>query len=197
VRALEDSRRAREAPARLWPSPEAAIRSYVMTRAEGASLRSTADPDRANRVQHSRDPSLGGREHAAVDRHATIARALSRAMDAPELCELSPLSPKQALEAALLVIVGQGRREACKEGNGERKGKDALRWVGKLPEDVAREMGERAGVVVHTGQVEALRRHFVGAVREALLASGEMGTREEPQREPRRWDVLARLRETA
>lgn len=192
VRAIEDSRRARDAPPRLWPSPEAAIRSYVMTRAEGASLRSTADPDRANRVQHHRDPSLGGREHAAVDRHVTVARALSRAMDAPELAELSPLSPADALDAAILVIVGHGERAPCRTLSGtETKGR-ALVWTRRLPEDAAIEMRERTGVSVTGAQISALVRHFTWAVRESLIASGEMGAGATRRRG---WDPTAKIRE--
>ena len=63
ARALVEAGRARDPERRTWLSPEAAVRSYVRSRAEGASLRSTSDPDRAIHVQCSRDPSLGGREH--------------------------------------------------------------------------------------------------------------------------------------
>jgi hypothetical protein len=195
-RAIEETRHAREEAGRQWPTPYAAIRSYVHSRAEGASLRSTTDPARANRVQHSRDPSLGGREHAAVDRHRTVSLALSRAMYA---LEGGPVCGELALDAALLVLVGHAARVVCSSVGGETRKGTHLVWRQRLAEDAAREIGERAGVTVHAGHVDAWARHFVDAVRTALLVSGEMGARREESRErPRRvWDPGARIRARA
>jgi hypothetical protein len=200
-RALEDACAPREPEERRWPTPEAAVRSYVRSRAEGASLRSTTDPDRANRVQSSRDPSLGGREHAAVDRHRTVAVALTRAMDslAHELPHV-PLAPRPALEAYVMAIVGDGRWQPCRTASGREVKSLTLTWIRRLPEDVARIIGERFGATLHEAHVEALIRHFTHHVREALRASGELATvlteeRVEPPRRPARvWDPMARLR---
>lgn len=75
-----------EAPRPRWPSPEAAVRSYVRWRTEGEAfgwLRSSsgASPDR---VQAARDPSEGGREHAGARRYRNVSLALVRTERDPE-----------------------------------------------------------------------------------------------------------------
>src|SRR5688572_24465720 len=63
--ALEYVKRTHVEGGATWSSAEAAARSCIRERRErelfGIAMRSTASP--SDRVQHARDPSLGGREH--------------------------------------------------------------------------------------------------------------------------------------
>lgn len=194
-RAIAASRRERTPAARQWPSPEAAVRSYVRHRAEGASLRSTSDPDRAGvRVQSSRDPSLGGREHLAVERHRTVAVALDRAAaDVAALEHACPvLTPDQCRYVYLMRVTGEPISVPLRSGNQELKSR-VLEWRGRTHEHAAERASEAYGAQVTERHVTLIVRHFSGVVRDALLASGEMGGLRRD--EPRQWDPLARLRE--
>lgn len=203
ARAIERSRRG-EAPAgRGWPSPEAAVRAWVRDRAEGASLRSTSDPDRAHRVQLSRDPSLGGREHATIDRHRNTAVALGRAeRDASALAHACPsLTPERCREVYLLRVCGRPVLRSLRRGNETTKGR-VLEWVGMRVEDVATWATERWSAEVTPRHVALVSRHFSAAVRDALVRSGEMraDARSEAEVEARpgrarTWDPAARIRE--
>jgi hypothetical protein len=201
ARAIESSRRGEAPEVRGWPSPEAAVRAWVRAREEGASMRSTTDPDRAHRVQHSRDPSLGGREHATVDRHRNTSVALDRAeRDAAALAHACPsLAPAQCREVYLLRVCGRPVQRAVRRGNEATKQR-ITEWVGMRVDEVAELAAERWGVEVTARHVALVSRHFSGVVRDALVRSGEMRAEAKSEAEvearsgrSRRWDPTARI----
>lgn len=196
--AIERSRRGEAPAARGWSSAEAAVRSYVQGRAEGAPVRSTSDPDRAHRVQSSRDPSHGGRAHALVDRHRNVALALKRAaLDVAALAHACPvLTAAECAEVYVLRVVGKAQRRPVRRGNEQTKGR-VLEWLGRGGIETADEASERYGAAVTERHVQRIRRHFTDRVEAALVASGEMRAPTRAEREPRRWDPLRRLREDA
>ena len=181
-RAVVASHTERSERPRRWPSADAAARAYFRAVVEGASLRSTTDPDRANRVQTSSDPSLGGREHDAVERNATTARALWWAQWAPELAAVcGDLEPQQALAVYAIVVAGKPVQAHTGPQSAPLKGR-YTKWVSVSPEQVADDLGDgwtREAVF-------DLCRHFRYAVQDALLASGELGRRTEAGPAPRR-----------
>lgn len=201
ARAIERSRRGEAPEGRGWPSPEAAVRAWVRDRAEGASMRSTTDPDRAHRVQHSRDPSLGGREHATIDRHRNTSVALDRATaDASALARACPpLTPSACREVYLLRVCGRPVQRAVRRGNEATKQR-VTEWVGMRVDEVAELASERWSVEVTARHVALVTRHFSAVVGEALSRSGELrrdakseGEGELKQR-GRAWDPSSRLR---
>lgn len=200
--ALERTSQGEAVASRGWPSPEAAVRSYIRARTEGASLRSTSDPDRAHRVQLSRSPGLGGREHAVIEQHRTIAVALDRAI--AEETALShacpPLSAVQCSDVYVLRIVGRPKLVHTRLGGRNLKGR-YLDWAGMRGIDVVEHVQERAGVEITERHVTLIVRHFSGRVRDALVTSGEMRATvrseqesEEDRARSRMWDPLRRLR---
>lgn len=202
-REIERSRRGEAPEGRTWPTPEAAVRAWVRDRAEGASVRSTSDPDRAHRVQSSRDPSLGGRDHATIDRHRNTALAIERASrDVASLLHAAPcLTPAQCLEVYVLRVVGRPVQRALRRGTADLRSR-VTEWVGLRVEDVAEHATERWAVEVTARHVALVTRYFSGAVREALVRSGELrqDARSEAEVErregrARRWDPSSRIRE--
>lgn len=173
AREIERSRRGEDPVERQWPTPEAAVRSLIRARVEGVSVRSTSDVQRT-RVQSSRDPSLGGREHARVDAHRTASLALDRAEASLDVAHTCPgLTAPQALEVYAWRVVGRVvLREVGLRGQ-PRKGRVAD-WLGMPGAEVALYASERFGVEVTERHVSRIVRHVSGAVRDALVASGEM-----------------------
>lgn len=174
-----------------WSSVDAAVRAWVRMRDEGASLRSTSDPDRANRVQTSTDPSLGGREHDAVEKTATVGRALIAAtrhypLDLSEACPV--LEPEQCRSVYLLSVCGKARHDPILWGRGKRK-QHYWHRVSQSVEMVAEEATSEYGVDVEGRHVIAIQRHFFGVILAALVASGEMRAPRGP--EPRRGSFAA------
>ena len=170
----ESTRAALERPPQKryrWKNAAAAVRAYVRMRDEGASLRSTCDPDRANRVQVSRDASLGGREHDAIERCATVARALGLAMRYPlAITAACPVvTPRQALDIYLLALCGYGRRVEVHKRKGFHRERVRVsdEWAAQIASD-------RSGLEVTSAHVRAIRWHFDEIVRAELVASGEV-----------------------
>jgi len=164
------------APQRTWSSVDAAVRAWVRMRDEGASMRSTSDPDRVSRVQTSNDPSLGGREHDAIERTATVASALDRAerwypMRLAAACDL--IDPHQARAIYLLSVAGVRSWRACRSGTTTLKGGCYVR-VPISVTDVADRSAAEYEQPITWRHVVALRQHFGGVVMDALVGSGEM-----------------------
>lgn len=174
AREIERSRRGEDPVERQWPTAEAAVRSLMRMRLDGVSVRSTSDPSRAHRVQSSRDPSLGGREHARVDAHRTVSLALDRAEASLDVEHACPgLTRSQAIEVYVWRVVGRVvLREVGLRGQ-PRKGRVAD-WIGMPGAEAALHASEVYGVEVTERHVSRIVRHFSGAVRDALVASGEM-----------------------
>ena len=171
----------REAPEGVKPwasSADAAVRRYVQVKDEGAALRSTCDPARANRVQTSSDPSLGGREHDAIERVASVAMALEHATRFPmRISKACPVvTPDQALQVYLLAVAG--RRSVWHT----RTDSKAWVWKRKAMSDacVVEELAREHHLEVTSEQVRAIRYHFSGVVGEWLRSSGELRGREQP-----------------
>ncbi len=212
-RAIEDSKRAPSDGVRPWArSAEAAVKRYVRVHDEGAALRSTCDPSRANRVQTSSDPSLGGREHAAVEQVATVARALDAAEQLPMLIsEACPcVTPRQARQLYLLLLVGRERAQPTRPGHHRQHRERVTMGALDLVEHVRIDHGLRlchadradcgvAGqdscdaIAVHN--IQKLRRLFTRVVEVALLESGEMEPRR-PREGRRGWSPLGRVKGT-
>lgn len=171
-RAIAAARRD-EAPIRRVRSADSEASAYFRALIEGAALRSTTDPDRANRVQTSSDPSLGGREHDAIERHATTARALERASWREDalvaICSAVPA--RHARWVYALVVVGKPIRKG-----------GWIDWRSRSPEQIA---SEDLDARVSVGQVLDLAGYFRDAVRDALYASGELGAIERAPRAAR------------
>lgn len=182
-RIVERSRSGEEPEGRTWPTAEAAVRSLLRARAEGVSVRSTSDPGRAHRVQSSRDPSIGGREHAIVDSHRTASLALDRAIASLDCERTCPsLTVAQALEVYGWRILGREVHRVV--GLRGQARKDRVRdWIGMSGEETARHASEVYGVEVTERHVSRVVRHFSGAVRDALVASGEMRAAKDSDRE--------------
>jgi hypothetical protein len=160
---------------------------------EGASLRSTCDPDRANRVQTSADPSLGGREHDRIERLATVARAVSAARDRVLLLsEACPtLTAAQAHGLGLMLIVRRDvekvvpGRKATFASSVEFNEADALAFA-----------REEWGAEVSRYEARAAKGVVLDVVRRALEASGELRPvrAREPERRGFAADPGARVR---
>lgn len=162
-------------PKRRWKYADDAVRDFVKMRDEGSSLRSTCDPDRANRVQVSTNPSLGGREHHAVEQVATVARALDQALgfvaDIETACP--HVSPEQARGIYLMSIVGRAVRSHTGLSKSPQKGW-FWRRITMSEAEVADYCAEHLEQPIERHHVLALRRHFRAVVQDALIASGEM-----------------------
>lgn len=198
-RAIERSLRGEAPEARYWPTADAAIRACLMARAEGASVRSTSDPGRAHRVQSSRDPSWGGREHARIDRLRNVSLALDRAAaDVEALAHAAPtLTPEQAWEVMAWRIVGREVMRVVGLRGQRRKGR-VREWVGMTGEAAASEASELFSTEVTERQVSRIVRHFRERVRTALERSGEMRAPAVAERkEAGGWDVLSKVRAEA
>lgn len=194
--ALRDVQRERPVT-RAWAgSAASAIRAWVASIDEGASLRSTSDPDRANRVQTSSDPSLGGREHDRIERFATVARAVGRSRDRvlalSVACPL--LDPDQAVHVGLLAIAGRLVHRSVGLRGQTLRGTHPVR-LETTPIEIVDIVRERWAVRIEQEHVRACKSHVLDAVRDALLGSGELravGTT--APRVAKTWDPLARLR---
>ena len=185
-----------------WPSVAAAVRYYVSMRDEGASLGSTSNPDRAIRVQVNRDPSLGGREHDAIERYATVARsigygdterpgALAMPLALSRACPL--VTPDQAQQIYLLRVCGRDvRPQTAYRGSGERrKGTYPTRYLMTVSEVVDRVRRDHA-IRIEPWHVTDVCAHFELIVGEALVASGEMNVVGRKARKERAvWDPVA------
>lgn len=195
-RAIERSLRGEAPEGRYWPTADAAIRACLTARAEGASVRSPSDMDRGHRVQSSRDPSQGGREHAQIDRLRNVSLALDRAAaDVAALAYAAPtLTPEQAWAVMVWRIVGREVMRVVGLRGQRRKGR-VREWVGMTGEAAAAEASELFGAEVTERHVSRIVRHFRDRVREALERSGEMRAPAVVEREERGgWDVLSRVR---
>lgn len=168
-RALAEAQRAHDEPKRRVSNPDREAAAYFRARIEGASLRSTTDPDRANRVQVSTTRPKGGREHAAIERHATAARALMRASWREEdIAAVWPLPPAIGLQAYMFIVAGKPVQATTGSGG------TYLKWVSRNAEMIA---VEDLGRQVSTDQVLDVSSYFREEVRAALIASGEMRPR--------------------
>lgn len=199
-RAIEQSVLGAERPGRGWPTAEAAVRYWVSVRDEGVSMGSTANPDRAIRVQTNRNPARGGREHLSIERARNVGLALDAAEAlAAELERACPvLTAVQCREVYLLRVAGKlsvrrtGYEHAPRKGLfGERLGMPGARVV----EHVRERLGKECGLTER--HVSLIRRHFTKIVTARLTASGEMVGEPAEHEEARgaQWDPLARLRE--
>ena len=178
-RALEVTAEEPAATVRAWASsPANAIRAWALTRDHGASLRSTCDPDRAHRVQTSTDPSLGGREHDAIERVRNVSRALDRAEAEPlEISRACPLvTPRQARAIVLLKIAGEARIDRVAVRGVKRKGTYARRDP-LTASAVVLLVREHLGLQVSERHVLDLCSHVLDRVRRDLEASGELRAR--------------------
>lgn len=193
----------REVPPDACPwasSAEGAVRRYVQVRDEGASLRSTCDPSRANRVQTSSDPSLGGREHDSIERVASVAKALEHALRLPLAINAAcpVVTPRQALDIYLLSVAGRRHRWDTRTGG--------KAWVWKRQEMstecVVNELRDFHDLEVSHEQVRALRHLFSAVVADWLRETGELRGAERPaeergERRPRRGSFRAAMIERA
>ncbi|MGE0400827.1 MAG: hypothetical protein AB7T06_29215 [Kofleriaceae bacterium] len=209
ARAIAASMRPPTDAVRPWAtSAEAAVRRYCLVHDEGAALRSTCDPDRANRVQTSSDPSLGGREHAAVEHVATVTRALDAALELPlAISEACPtVTPRQARDVYLLFVCGRASyvptRVGTKHLARRRAAMSARDVVLHLIEehglrlchaDAADCQSEEACAAWSERNLYAIRSLFTRVVAAHLRESGELVAREAPARAARRWDPLAKV----
>lgn len=194
----------REAPpdARPWASSaEGAVRRYVQVRDEGASLRSTCDPSRANRVQTSSDPSLGGREHDSIERVASVAKALEHALRLPLAINAAcpVVTPRQALDIYMLSVAGRRVRWCTRAAGGK-----AWVWERKSMSHacVVDWLRDEHHLEVSPEQVRALRHLFSGVVADWLRETGELRGAERPaeergERRPRRGSFRAAMIERA
>lgn len=185
----------------VWPSAEAALRS-LWSSGNRSLIRSSADPDRFGAVQASRTASFGGPEHARIDKHRNAALAWERAwrrlaLEPDTLARLCPwrVGPDWPAPEVVAAVVEDARRIAEDRIRGEANneqlaGDETRRW---------RQVPPETPVTPH--QIAIVVRYFTGAVRDALIASGEMRApvaREEVERDGRggrSWDPLRRLRE--
>ena len=164
---------------RPWASsPQQAVRRWVSTRDHGASLRSTSDPDRANRVQTSKSPGDGGREHDAIERARNVSRAMDRAeADVAEIAIACPvLTPGEARAVVLLKVTGMLTLDYVAIGGVKRKGRFERRDPLTAPQVVAL-VREHLGRELTERHVHDLCSHFLAVVRRDLEASGEMRPR--------------------
>jgi hypothetical protein len=172
-----------EAP--RWPSSEAAVRSYVRARTEferfGVPLRSSAAP--SDRIQNARDASLGGREHAQMDRYRNVSLALDRAVSSASvrLAIAGSISLELGRTIFEWACAGRPRMRPTKQGTRELRGR-VIEWLSWTHEEIAERVREERGLELLEADVTHVRRVFRGHVMDALLASGEIGERGE-QRE--------------
>lgn len=187
---------------RPWASSaRAAVRALALVWDQGASLRSTCDPDRANRVQTSSDPSLGGREHDRIERVANVSRALDRAeRDYPlalaEACG-GLLTPSQARAVFEAREMGRARLDHVAQYGRKLKGTFLRRDPVPLP-TVVELAREQLGVELQRRHVAAICAHFLGIVERDLVRSGEMREPARPIARRRGFaaDPAARIRES-
>jgi hypothetical protein len=184
LRALTPERQGRaedgrgEAP--RWQSSEAAVRSYVRARTEfecfGVPLRSSAAP--SDRIQNGRDASLGGREHAQMDRYRNVSLALDRAVSSASvrLAIVSTISLELGRTVFEWACAGRPRMRPTKQGTRELRGR-VIEWLSWTHEEIAERVREERGLELVEADITHVRRVFRGHVMDALLASGEIGER--------------------
>lgn len=191
--------------ARVWPSAEAAVRSYVRWRIEGEHfgfIRAHDAEAARERVQSTRDPADGGREHAAVDRYRTISRALTIIERAPDsmryFAGLAFGGLGYAARAAYeLAVAGKPITKRTRRGGRDARGW-YLEWLAYSHEETARAISTSHRCELREGTVTELRHFFSDGIRAALLHSGELERREEPQiKSVRGFDPIRRMREVA
>ena len=180
----------RDAPKRIWSSVDAAVKAWVRMRDEGASLVGTCHPSRADRVQTSRGMVHGGREHDAIERTATVGRALRDATERVVHLNIAcPLIEADRCEQIyLLSVAGKEVLVPIRRGSETLKQKCWIRrsYSVQMVADCAA-MEYRA--LVNWRHVEAIRDHYVEFIADALVASGEM--RAHRARGPRRGSFAA------
>lgn len=177
-----------------------AWRVLALVRDQGASLRSTCDPDRANRVQTSSDPSLGGREHDLIERVSNVSRAIDRATALPlAISRACPLvTPEQGEAIAWLRVTGRARIDRVAIYGRKQKGR-YLRRDNVPIEDVIAAARREMGVELERRHVRELADHWLSIIERDLVASGELAPPARPIARRRGFaaDPAARIRRGA
>lgn len=168
---------------RRWLSTQRAYHAALRYRGEreaGASLPSSSDwESAANRVQETRDPSRGGRDHARIEEYGTILATIQRAALDPDVIAVANSFGVDVENARLAFERDMGGRwkwVPVRKGGKDSKGR-VKEWSPVSRETVAAELADRCGVKLSVDQVDTITRAFLFFGQDALLAAGIVGER--------------------